>query len=297
VQGTPAHDPAKAAAVLAEARQALGGHDRLNAVERLEFRGKSARVMMGSNIVEGDFEFQLELPGKFQRKESLGFSNNERNEGVDVVQVLNEAAASQKIEQRGGGDWENSSSSNNSRGRGRGNDRNFIAAVLLGTPSDASLDPRAQEEALHQALAAEMARVTLGWLLRTTEEIAWIGTAQGPDGKADVLETKTPDGNTVRLLISEKSRLPVMLAWTGSYVQINFNNRNSGQRGGRSGGPALQANKGPLQVYLSDYKTVNGIKLPHLIQRGHNDETTEELVVRNYRLNPTFKAGTFDRLE
>jgi hypothetical protein len=46
-------------------------------------------------------------------------------------------------------------------------------------------------------------------------------------------------------------------------------------------------------MYLSDYKTVNNVRLPHLIQRGPNGETTEEFVVRNVRINPSFKAETF----
>ena len=49
----------------------------------------------------------------------------------------------------------------------------------------------------------------------------------------------------------------------------------------------------PLQMHLSDYKTVNGIKFPHLIQSGANDETTEELVVKSIRVNPSFKADLF----
>ena len=48
-------------------------------------------------------------------------------------------------------------------------------------------------------------------------------------------------------------------------------------------------------MHLSDYKTVNGIKLPHLIQRGPNGETTEELVVKSYKINPSFKADTFTK--
>jgi len=41
------------------------------------------------------------------------------------------------------------------------------------------------------------------------------------------------------------------------------------------------------------YKTVNGIKLPHLVTRGANGEITEEWIVKNYRVNPNFRANTF----
>jgi hypothetical protein len=48
-------------------------------------------------------------------------------------------------------------------------------------------------------------------------------------------------------------------------------------------------------MYLADYKTVNGIKLPHLVTRGANGEITEEWIVKNYRINPNFRANTFTR--
>ena len=50
-----------------------------------------------------------------------------------------------------------------------------------------------------------------------------------------------------------------------------------------------------LQMFLSEYKTVNGIKLPHLMTRGANGEITEEWIVKNYRVNPNFNADTVSK--
>jgi hypothetical protein len=44
---------------------------------------------------------------------------------------------------------------------------------------------------------------------------------------------------------------------------------------------------------MGDYKTVNGVKLPHLITRGTEETTQEEIKVKNLKINPTFKADTF----
>lgn len=64
-------------------------------------------------------------------------------------------------------------------------------------------------------------------------------------------------------------------------------------RGGRGGGaPREQAT---LQMTLGNYKTVNGVKLPHLITRGVNDMTIEEWTIDSYRLNPSFKADVFTK--
>jgi hypothetical protein len=48
-------------------------------------------------------------------------------------------------------------------------------------------------------------------------------------------------------------------------------------------------------MHLSDYKVVNGLKLPHLITRGTNGETSEEWAIKSYRINPTFKGNTFTK--
>jgi hypothetical protein len=44
---------------------------------------------------------------------------------------------------------------------------------------------------------------------------------------------------------------------------------------------------------MSQYKNVNGIKLPHLITRGSAGTTQEELRIKSYKINPNLKADTF----
>ena len=48
-------------------------------------------------------------------------------------------------------------------------------------------------------------------------------------------------------------------------------------------------------MFLSEYKTVNGIKLPHRTVRGTGDQVTDEWIIRTYRINPNLKADTFSR--
>ena len=48
-------------------------------------------------------------------------------------------------------------------------------------------------------------------------------------------------------------------------------------------------------MHLSDYKVVNGVKLPHLITRGTNGQTAEEWSIKSYRINPNFKGNTFTK--
>jgi hypothetical protein len=297
-QGTPANDTAKGAAVLAEVRKALGGEERFKAVQRLEIKGKSARAM-GTGAVEGDIEFQMELPDKFRRKEGLSLSNNnDRGFVIDILQVMNGVMAMQKVEAGSGQNLGNFEEGGGNRGRGgRGN---FNVSQLLGPPTE-GLDPRARAEAEHAAIAAEMARFMALILVAPPEPVAWIGTAKSPDGSAHVLEFKTPDGVTTRMLVDERRHVPLMVSWTGfpsglSNRTNNNNNRGGGRGrdgGGNRGGSVAPTTRAPLQVYVSDYKSVSGLRLPHLVQSGANDETNEELVVKSYRINPPFKPEIF----
>src|SRR5690606_25256536 len=65
-----AQDPGKGAAILAEAREAVGGAQRLAAVQRLRADG-TIRRGAGTVNLEGDLEFFIELPDKFRRDETL----------------------------------------------------------------------------------------------------------------------------------------------------------------------------------------------------------------------------------
>jgi hypothetical protein len=106
-------------------------------------------------------------------------------------------------------------------------------------------------------------------LLSTSSPVAWIGTAQSPEGNADVIEIKI-DGNPTRLFLDTSTHLPLMLTWNAG--------RNRTQ-----------------EMHLSDYKAVGGIKLPHLVTRGANGETSEEWTIKSYKINPNFKANTFTK--
>ena len=305
ITGTLANDTARGASLLADARKALGGDDKFKNVKTLEVKGKSARAQQQATL-QGDFEIQIEMPGKYRRKESLGVQDI----NVDIVQLVNGEMATQTADMGGGpggaiGGFDDNGGGNRGRG-GRGND---IARFLTGATSD---DPEQQAKTVRAA----MARMVMALLLTptTSDPVAWVGVAESPDGKADVLQFKTADGVDTRLLLDEKTHLPLMMQWQGVVQSFNRNNfnRNGGGGGGRGNFPQdQQPNRGnrggggnrgnatlqqaTLQVHLSDYKNVNGIKFPFLIQSGANEETTEELVVKNIRVNPSFKPEQFSK--
>ena len=48
-------------------------------------------------------------------------------------------------------------------------------------------------------------------------------------------------------------------------------------------------------MHLSDYRAVNGIKLPFTITRSLDDQTLEEITIKSYKVNPSLKGNTFTK--
>ena len=142
------------------------------------------------------------------------------------------------------------------------------------------------------------------WLLTTDAPVAWIGTAQSPDGTADVLEVKPPRARPRDCFSNQGTHMPLMLTTTGGGGRGFGRRRGAGRtappllkarlrrqsgrprppppggapaagdvprRGGPQGGQPIT-----IETHLSDYKAENGIKMPHLITRGVNGQTSEE---------------------
>ena len=66
----PANDTVKGAALLAEARKALGGEDKLSAIKRLEVKAEFTQVT-ATQALDGDVTMQFEGPDKFRRDDEI----------------------------------------------------------------------------------------------------------------------------------------------------------------------------------------------------------------------------------
>jgi hypothetical protein len=48
-----------------------------------------------------------------------------------------------------------------------------------------------------------------------------------------------------------------------------------------------------IQLFLDDYKTVDGILLPHHVSRSIDGKPAEEMTFKTIRINPAFKPDAF----
>jgi hypothetical protein len=323
-EGVLTGDAARGAAVLAEARTALGG-DKLSAVKALQMKGRFRRNA-GNAQLEGDLELTLQMPDRMKRVEDTSAPGG--GPSIVATQVLNGDDVWDENTGRGGG-FGGGFGGGGFGGRGFGGNGGARGApgggprARGGQPDDqgapgaqaggrGAIDPERVRQALLRQRQADYQRLALGWLLNTDGTVSWVATAESPDGKADVLEVKAADGTTTRLFIDQGTHLPLMVTWQGAAPQIF--GRGGGRRGqpgappdsGTNGAqpPADGADGGPrragppvatLQMTFADYKTVNGVKLPSTVTRGVNGQTTEEWSFSGYKLNPSLKADFFTK--
>jgi hypothetical protein len=213
----PAGAPA-AARVLAAAREALGGEARLSAVKNFVATGRTRQVR-GDNLVPIEFEIVCELPDKYVRKDEIpaqesgptatGFS------GEELIQVPVPPSPPAGREGAPGGG-----------------------------PSPAQMD--AARKGRVASAKQDFVRLTLGMFAGSFPSypltFTYVGQAEAPQGKADVIEAKGAGNFSARLFINSQTHLPIMVSWQGQSMPMRgMPGRGPGGPGGPGAAPAPAA--------------------------------------------------------
>ncbi len=312
--------------VLADARAALGGEKKLDAVKTLTMSGQSLRTSPSGTTVGGDIEVAVELPDKFMRRDmvaNMGNMSIYRVSGFNGEGVINEV--DQPPQLSGGG----------------GQVVMFRMAGPGGTvtgPGGAAATPE-QREAIRKAMLAsskqDFARLTLGMFASSFPayplEMTYAGQAESPDGKADIVEIKGEGEFAARLFIDTKTHLPLMLSWMAK-EPMTLTRQVGGPGGGGqtitrsgqtvvAGGGTGQANPGKMtpeerekmtaefaaqakdaaakarvveyRLFYADYRAVDGVMLPFRLERSIDGKPTEEITFDKVKVNGKIDAKTF----
>ncbi len=312
---------AKAATVLAQARKALGGEQKLAAMKGLSIRGSFRRdpqtppgggggsvfISMsgpgpggpgggpGGGQMAGDLEIDVEFPDKYIKVDvGTGMMAMTRTEGFEGDRPFTDLSSSQPGMR--------------------------VTANRLD-------DPAARQLALRRS-REDLARLLLGVIAGTQPSFAvtytYAGQAESPDGKADVIDVKGADTFAARLFLDAQSHLPLMLTYVAPEPRMVMRTSRDGNApqavaAGHGGGGTFtartpegqspeekermqqamkEAEAAPAKMieyrlFFTDFREVNGLSLPHHITRGTAEKTTEEWEIKSYKVNPALKADRF----
>lgn len=160
--------PDAAAKVLASAREALGGDKKLAAVKTIVVTGRTKQVR-GENLVLIEFEIAMELPDKYVRKDEIPAQESDPSTvGFNADELIQ-----------------------------------FPVPAIPSMPARAGGPPAPTAEQLAAGRRARLgnvkqdfARLTLGMFAASFSSFPltfrYVGKAEAPQGKADVLDVKGP---------------------------------------------------------------------------------------------------------
>jgi hypothetical protein len=326
--GTTVFGQGDAGKVLGDARQALGGAKKIEALKTLAATGRTVRTMPNGASMEGDFEMSLELPDKFVRRDvvaAMGNMSIYRLSGFNGDGLISETDTPPQLS--------------------TGNVVIHVRRAGPGGADAATMTPEQKEAArvgAVQAAKRDFSRLALGILLTLPScplTFAHAGTAESPDGTADVIDVKGGDF-AARLFVDQKTHLPLMLSWTDKEplrIVRQFNGPGGGAAGGGNvvvmggsgGAAAASAGQGgggakpastmtpeefkkveqqvaeqakeaeakrrtvEFRLYYADYQAVDGVMLPHRLQSSVDGKPTEEITLEKIKLNQKIDAKKF----
>lgn len=301
-----------AAKVMADMRKALGGEQKLAAITSLSATGKSQRAM-GETSTGGDYELMLETPDKFFTKQ--------------VVAQTPIGPVSAKIGFNGSGLIQETEQPP----QPAGGMRMMISAGGVGP----NATPEAKAAAAARQIASskdEFSRMALGMFGGAVSvvplEYTYGGTAEAPDGKADVINVKSAGDFAGKLFVDQKTHLPLMFSWMAKEPLVM--NAGTGGRGASGGGAQMQtftmggggktmtpeerdkmmadldakmkeaeANRKMVEyrMFYSNYQSVDGIQLPHTFQQAIGSNPTTEVTIEKYKINPKIDPKKFETVK
>ena len=200
----------KAADVMQKARTALGGA-KLDQLKTLSLEGPFAREM-GNRQMQGKVVLTLQLPGNMHRSEDMEMGMG----GMSIERLT--AIAGDKS-------WEDVQ---NRGGMGGGG-----MQIVMRPPGGQELNAEQLEQARTRRLRYELNRYLLAFAGGAGLQPTYVAVAEAPEGKADVLEVKGENNQSIRLFVDQNTHLPLMLQYQEVRPRVMIN----GGPGGPGGGP------------------------------------------------------------
>jgi hypothetical protein len=374
-------------AVLAAAREALGGEKKLSAVKTFVATGRTKQVR-GINLVPIEFEMFCELPDKFVRTDEIPAQESGPTTSGFVGDALVQLPAPPEAPAQAGGPATpglpgaaapapgatarqgmrpaapatsaapppstttpprpgapaappaatappGSPVPPTSSGTAAAPGAPVVSAVPGGSPAPggpgappgARPDPRV---ARLMAAKQDFAKLTLGMFAASFSSypltFTFVGIAEAPQGKADIIDVKGPGNFAFRFFINDETHLPIMVSWTTPATSVILDipgvpkpetippgsiivpapappAGTASKEEQDAYGKTLQdlrkkalAGAKPVEnrLYYADYRDIgNGIRFPFRLRKAVGGETIEEINFDGFKTNSKIDPRKF----
>jgi hypothetical protein len=319
--------------ILAAARGALGGEKKLDAVKSLAIEGRVMRISPAGTSTESDIEVAIELPDKYMRRDavmSMGNMSIYRNSGFNGDGVINEMDTPPQL--AGGGNVVMMYRQTGPGGTVTVGPGGTVTTGTPPTHEQQEAARRAVLVSAKQDFTRMVLGMFAKSPAAYPLTMAFAGQAESPDGKADVIEVRGEGDFAARLFIDATTHLPLMLSWMAK-EPMNIVRTVTGGPGGGSGvtvgggavavggANALQAPRANMtpeerekmmeqleeqakkaeaerrvveyRLFYGDYRAVDGVQMPHRLQRSVDGRPTEEITFDKVKVNGKIDAKKF----
>jgi hypothetical protein len=272
LQATSISADSRADRLIALARAAIGGEGKLATIRGLSAAGTFTK-QMPDRVQTGDLQFDLQLPDKLLRTDSVGPA------GDGVFMMLRGINGDTLLR--------------NSKILNAGPGARMSRPPLMGaTEAEALVNAR-----------ADLTRIALALLLTAPAsmplEFSSAGVAESPDGTADVVLAKGANGFEARLFLDPKSHRLLMLTYRGLDPRM-FPSASRATPAGRAStsadrGTAAVGVPGIVEIalYVDEYRAEEGLRLPHSASLAVDGQVEETWSFKKIRLNPVFGPSAF----
>jgi hypothetical protein len=362
---TPASPPDKeTAAILAAAREALGGDAKLAAIKSFVATGRT-RQIRGNNLVPIEFEIACELPDKYVRKDEIPAQESDPTSSGFNGDLLVQIPPPPPPRAGGPGPGRGEPPAGAARGEPpagaragtppatppagatpppaaappagatppAGAEAGRAAGPGPGGPGRAGGPPIDPRRARVNTVKQDFVKLTLGMFATSFSSypltFTRAGQAEAPQGKADVIDIKGPEGSnfTARLFINTQSHQPIMVSWQAAPTNVIVTAPGQpapkpetlaagtvvveGPAAPAAGASKEEADKYTKEVadvrrkaqakllehrlYYADYRDAgNGVLFPFRLRRAIGPDTVEETNFDSFRFNQKIDPRKFE---
>lgn len=259
---------ARAERAIAQMRRAVFGETKLESVKGLSLSWKTLHQRPGGALATGEVICDLFLPDKMLTKNTRTLSSNRGQ--VTAYRLLN-----------GKQSWSDTTSSNSE-----------IPVVRIGG-SPTGNDQVKMLQAIQREQAIQLLRLALPPSSDFPLTFTYAGEAQASDGQADVIDVKGPNDFSARLFIDKASSRLLMMTLPDAGFRLSLNSLEVSE--GRAALPKDVSSKATeARFRFSEYRSENGVLLPHLITHESDGMIVTEYELRDFKINPVFALDHFD---